>query len=185
NARAVCAEITEPEDAAAIRNADEPDILLRPVSQNLFDLAAARDRQIHAARLAIDVTELETGFPDRRVINDRQKARRVGHYGPLEQRLIVVEQIDQIDVSIKVGVLVAELHHHPAQLYVQGLGDVGHKADDSERLLFRLAEGGRLVERRIQNQVDSAFAGSHVILLLVVVGLSAHAASAFAGAPAT
>src|SRR6516162_4805927 len=50
---------------------------------------------------------------------------------------------------------------------------------------FRLAEGGRLVEGRVLKQVDSAFAGGHIILLLVQVGLSAHAASAFAGAAAT
>ena len=54
----------------------------------------------------------------------------------------MVVQIDQIDVSIKVGVLVPELCHHPAQLHVLGLGDVGQKANDSERLPFRLAEGG-------------------------------------------
>jgi hypothetical protein len=34
------------------------------------------------------------------------------------------------------------LHHHPAQLHVQGLGDIWHQADDSERLPFRLGEGG-------------------------------------------
>jgi len=142
DAGAIGAQVSKPENAASIRDADEPDILLRPVSQNLLHLTAARYRQVHAAGLAIDVAELETGLPDGRVIDDGQKARRIGHYGPIEKRLVVIEQIGQIDVSIKVGVLVAELPHHPAQLYVQGLGDVGHKADDSERLLFRLAEGG-------------------------------------------
>jgi hypothetical protein len=142
DAGAVGAEIAEAEDAPAVRNTDEPDILLRLVSQDLLHAAAAGCRQIHAARLAIDVAELETGFPDGRIIDDRQKARRIGHYGPIEERLVVVEQIGQIGVSIKVGVLVAELRHHPAQLQVQSLGDVGHQADNSECLLFRLAEGG-------------------------------------------
>ena len=93
------------------------------------------------------MAELEAGLADGRVVDDRQKARRVGHDGPIEERLVVVEQIDQVDVAIEVGGLVAELHHDAAQLQVLGLGDVGHQADEAERLLFRLGEGGRLVER--------------------------------------
>ena len=139
---AVCAEVAETEDAAAIGDADESNVFLRPVSQDLLDLAAARHREIHAARLAVDVTELEAGFADGRVIDDRQKARRVGHDRPIEERLVMVEQIDQVDVAVEVGGLVTELHHHPAQLQIFGLGDIGHQADDSQSLLFRLGEGG-------------------------------------------
>src|SRR5271156_3739889 len=56
--RAVCPEIAEAENAAAVRDADEADILLRPIPQNLIYLAASRHGQIHAARLAVDVAEL-------------------------------------------------------------------------------------------------------------------------------
>ena len=94
DAGAVSAEIAEAKDAPAIRDTDEPDILLRPVSQDLLHAAAARHRQIHAARLAIDVAELETRLSDGWVIDDRQKARRIGHDRPIEERLVMVEEID-------------------------------------------------------------------------------------------
>ena len=48
------------------------------------------------------MAELETGFPDGRVIHDRQKPRRIGHHSPIEERLVMVEEIDQIDVAIEV-----------------------------------------------------------------------------------
>jgi hypothetical protein len=58
----------------------------------------------------------------------------------------VVEQIDEIDIAIEIRVLLGELHHHALQLHILGLGHVRDKANDSERLLFHLCEGGRLVE---------------------------------------
>jgi hypothetical protein len=42
DAGAIGAQVSKPENAASIRDADEPDILLRPVSQNLLHLTAAR-----------------------------------------------------------------------------------------------------------------------------------------------
>jgi len=76
DAGTVCAQITKAKNSAAVSDADEPNVLLRPVFQNLLHLAAPRDRQIHAARLAVDMAELQTGFADRRVVHNREKARR-------------------------------------------------------------------------------------------------------------
>ena len=123
---AVGAEIAETQDPPAVRDADEPNVLLGPVSQDLFHLAAARHREIHAAGLAVNVAEFQTGLADRRIINDGQKVRRVGHDRPIEQRLIVVEQLYQINIAVEVGRLVAELHPHPVQLHVHALGHVRH-----------------------------------------------------------
>ena len=111
---AVRAQVAKAEDAPAVGDADEPHILLRPVPQHLLDLAAACDREIHAARAAVDVAELQAGLADGRVVHDRQKPRRIGHDRPIEERLVVVEQIDEVDVAIEIGGLMAELHHHPA-----------------------------------------------------------------------
>ena len=61
----------------------------------------------------------------------------------------MVEQIDKVDVAIEIGGLVAELHHYSAQLQILCLGDIGHQADDSKRLLFRLGKGGRFIHRRV------------------------------------
>ena len=77
----------------------------------------------------------------------------------------MVEQIDEIDVALEIGVLLAELHHHPAQLQLLGLGHVGDEADQAERLPLRLGEGRRLVER-------GSWSSSHSALCGVVVAMS-------------
>jgi len=75
--RAVCAQITKSKDSAAVRDADEPNVFSssRPVFQNIFNLAAPRNRQVHATRLPVDMTELQTRFADGRVVHNREKAR--------------------------------------------------------------------------------------------------------------
>src|SRR5579864_6993804 len=73
DARSVGAKISEAEDAAAVRDADKPDIFLGPAPQNLLHFAAACHRQIHAARLTENMAELQAGFADGWVVNDRQK----------------------------------------------------------------------------------------------------------------
>ena len=92
------------------------------------------------------MTELEARFADGRVVDDRQKPRRIGHDRPIEQRLVMVEQIDKEDVAVEIGGLVTELHHHPPQLQILGLGNVGHQADEPERLLLGLAKGGGFIQ---------------------------------------
>jgi hypothetical protein len=112
NAGPVGTKVAETENAAAIRDANKPDVLLRPVLQDFLDLAFPCHREVHAALLAIDVAELETGFANRRVIDDRQKAGRIGHHRPIEQLLVVVEQVYEIDITVDIAVFVTQLHHH-------------------------------------------------------------------------
>ena len=45
----------------------------------------------------------------------------------------MIKQIDQVNVAIEVRGLVAELHHHPAQLQVFGFSYIGVRAQ-----LFRV-----------------------------------------------
>ena len=132
--------------------------------ENLLHLAAARDREIHATRLAVDVAELQACLADGRVVHNREKSRRVRHDGSVEEGLVMVEQIDEVDVAIEVRVLLAELHHHASQLQFLGLRYVGYEANQAECLLFGLGEGGRLVERWIAEQFDSALGDVLVIV---------------------
>ena len=125
DACAVCPEVAQAKDSAAIRDADEPDVLLRPVLQNLLHLAAACDREIHAARLPVNVAELQARFADGRVVHDRQKARRVRHDGLVEEGFVVIEQIDEIDIAFEVRRLLTQLHHHALQLQLLGLRTSG------------------------------------------------------------
>jgi hypothetical protein len=90
NAHAVGADVAQAENAAARADADDADILLRPVRQHLLDLAALRDGHVDAVRLAIDFTEFETGGGDRRVVHDRNEAGRVAGDDFEEQRLVIV-----------------------------------------------------------------------------------------------
>src|SRR5262249_12512396 len=140
NASAVCAQVAEAEDPPAISDADESNVFLRPVPQDSLNLTSTRNRQVHAAGLPVDVAELEAGLPNRRIVHDREEARRIRHHSPIEERFVVVKQIDQVDVAIEVCVLVAELHHHTAELKVLGLGHVRYEANDSERFLLGLRE---------------------------------------------
>jgi hypothetical protein len=82
------------------------------------------------------VAELEARFADGRVVDDRQKPRRVRHDRPVEQGLVVVEQVHQEDAAVEVAGLVTELHHHPPELEIFGLGDVRHQPDEAESLLL-------------------------------------------------
>jgi hypothetical protein len=42
----------------------------------------------------IDMAELETGFSNGWVIHDREKSRRIGHHGSIEERLVMIEKVD-------------------------------------------------------------------------------------------
>ncbi len=81
----------------------------------------------------------------------------------------MVEQIHEIDVTIEVCVLLAELHHHALQLQFLRFRYVGNEANKAECLFVGLGECGRLVERWILEQFDSMFGGaSHVDYLSFV-----------------
>src|SRR5262249_48614675 len=125
DAHPVCSQVAKPEDTAGIGYTNKTQVFFRPVLEYVFHSAATCDREIHAAGLAIDVTELQAGFTNRRVINDRQEPRRVRHDGPVEERFVVVEQVHQVDVALQVRGLLRELKVHALQLQVLGLYDVG------------------------------------------------------------
>src|SRR5258707_2769168 len=64
---AVSPEVSETENAAAVRDTNKPNVLLRPVFQDVLDLAPARHRAIDAARLPVYVAKLKASFANRRV----------------------------------------------------------------------------------------------------------------------
>src|SRR5262249_24175113 len=98
--RTIRTKIPEAEDASAVRYTNETNIPLRPVLQDFLHFAAVFDREIHSACLAIDVPELKTGFANRGIVDDRKESRWIGHDRPIEKRLVMVEQINEIDVTI-------------------------------------------------------------------------------------
>jgi hypothetical protein len=115
------------ENAPARRDADEADVPLRPVAHHFGDPALHLARDVHAARAPVDVAECEASLCDRGVIDDRHKARRVGHESAIKERLVPVRQADQIDVTLKVGRLRVQVIHHAFELPVNGFHGVWQK----------------------------------------------------------
>src|SRR5207344_2176847 len=120
-------EITQAENALAAGGADEAQVFLWPVAQDLLYPTLVLDRDVHAARPAKDVAEFQAGFADGGVVDDRQEARGIGHQGAIEQRLVVIEEPDQIDVAIDVAGLVPELLPYALELHVLRFDGVGQQ----------------------------------------------------------
>ena len=91
DAHAVGAEVAEPEDALAVGDDDEADVVLGPVAQDLGQLPGPVGRQVEAARPAQDLVELLARLADGRRVDDRHVAapgptsargRRASRCGP-------------------------------------------------------------------------------------------------------
>src|SRR5262249_16099175 len=157
NAHPVRTQVAESQDSAGVGDADESHVLLRPVAQHLFDAASSRHRQVHAARLAVDVSKLQAGFANRGVLVDRKKAGGGGHDPAIEQRFFVIEEIDQINVALEVCRFLCQLRVHASQLEVFSLDDIGDETNQAERFPLGLAEPGGLVQGRVAQYFHSAF----------------------------
>jgi hypothetical protein len=149
DSHAVGADIAETENPPAGRDADEAHIAFRPIPQDLRDTAFHVARDIHAARAPVDVSEGEAGIGDRRVVEDRHKARRVGHDGAVEQRLVPVRQPDQIDVAFEVGRFCIEMTHDALDLPVEALDRMRQQPLQPTCAALFEAEGSTLVANRI------------------------------------
>ncbi len=162
NAHAVGAEVAEAEDALAAGGADEAHVLVGPIAQDLLHPALVLDRDVHAARPPEDVAELQAGLADGRIVDDRQEARRIGHQGPVEQGLVVIEKSDQIDVAVDVAALVPELLQHALELHGLAFDDVGKEPGQAQRLALGFRERGRFVAARILQEVHALPASQRV-----------------------
>jgi hypothetical protein len=70
----------------------------------------------------VDVAKGEAGVGDRRIVEDWNKARRVGHDSSIEHRLVPIGQTDKIDVPLKVGLFGVQMSQHPLDLPVEAFG---------------------------------------------------------------
>jgi hypothetical protein len=156
NSHAVGAEVAEAEDAPGVGHADDAHVLERPVAQHLLHMTAPRDRQVHAPRAPEDVAKLQAHFADRRVIDNRKEPRGVRHDRSVEERLVVIKEVDEIDISVEIGCLVPELLHDPAKLKVLRFRRVRHQSHKAQRLSLVLGEGGGFIERRIVEKIYAA-----------------------------
>ena len=78
--------------------------------------------------------ELQARLADRRIVDDRQEPGRVGHQHLVEERLVGVEQLDQVDVPFEVGGLLAELLQGALHLGLFGVHGGGQEPGQAQRL---------------------------------------------------
>ena len=62
DAHAVGAQVPEAQDAAAVRDHDDVDLVLRPVVHHVLEIGHLRGAEIHAPGAAVDVTEVAAGL---------------------------------------------------------------------------------------------------------------------------
>ena len=108
------------------------------------------------------MAEFQAGFADGRVVDDRQEARGIGHQRPVEQRLVVIEQTDQVDVAVDVAGLVPKLLQHALELHVLAFDGIGQEPGQLQRFAFGVRECGRFVESRVEYQFHAGLAGDRV-----------------------
>ena len=163
DAHAVRAQVTQAQDPPARGDTDHPDVADRPVAQHLGHPALVPDRQVHAAGTPVDVAELQARLAHRRVIQNRQEPRRIGHDHLVEQHLIGVQQPDQVDVALQIGRLVAELLQRPPDLGLLAVHPGRQQPGQAERLALGLREGRGLVTLRIVQQFDPTLRAGRVL----------------------
>jgi hypothetical protein len=78
DAHAVGTQVPEAQDAAAVRDDDNVDLLLRPVADHLLEVGQLRGAEIHAPGTAVDVTEVAAGLAHGRGIDDRGELADIG-----------------------------------------------------------------------------------------------------------
>jgi hypothetical protein len=152
DAHAVGADVAEAQDAPARGNANEAHLPHRPVAQHFGDAAFHLAREVHATRAAKDVAEGEAGIGDRRVIEDRDEPRRVGHDRPIEERLVAVCQPDQIYVALNIAWLRVQLLQHALDLPLEAFHRLRQKPFEPVSAALLRSERGILVFGRVPEQ---------------------------------
>ena len=113
---------------------------------------------VHAPRPAKDVPEFQAGLSHRRVVDDRQKPRRVRHQHLVEKRLIGVQQRDQVDVTLQVRRLLAELPQDAQDLVLLVIDAGRQEPGQAQRVALLFGKGRGLVELRVVQDVGAALA---------------------------
>src|SRR5262249_46595790 len=138
DAHAVDAEVAQAEDALAVGDDDEADVLLRPVAEDVLDAAFAVDGEVKSAGPAEDVAELLTGLAAGGGVDEGDEVSGVGHQRLVVKRLIVVLEGGQVNVPLDVGGLAAELKEDAAELVLLGVDALGDEAGQAEGLALGL-----------------------------------------------
>jgi hypothetical protein len=94
--------ITDTKDPFAIRHYNDVDVGIRSVPQKLDDGIALRISYEHAARSAVDVSELLTGQSNCWCVNNRRHFLNMFEKKSIEEDLVIVLQSAQINVTLQI-----------------------------------------------------------------------------------
>ena len=128
DAHAVDAQVAQAEDALAVGDNREADILLWPVAHQFLEAAAPIDGKVEAPRPAEDVAEVLACFAHGRRVDERHEVCRVGHQRFVIECFVVVLKRREVDVSLQVAGTLAELEEDAAKLVFLGVDAFGDEA---------------------------------------------------------
>ena len=159
NSHAAGALVAEPQDALVVGDHDEPDVLVRKVSQAVGNPVDVVGCEPDAAHVAHDVAVALARLADGRRIDDGHELVKVLHQHAVEEHLVAVEQTCETDVLLEVDRFLANVLELELHLLPDRLGDRGQKPVQPELVALLRREGEALVRGGILEQPDPALAG--------------------------
>jgi hypothetical protein len=148
--------ITDTKNAFTIRHNDDIDIRIRPIPQDLDNGIALGIPNEHAARSAVNVTELLARQRNRWRVDNRRHFLDVLEKKAIKEDLVVILQSTQIDVTLQIVVFSAVGLISAHDLFLQCF-DVRRKQSVETKLLtLSFAERGAFVQQWRIEQIHSA-----------------------------
>ena len=96
------------------------------------EAASSLDGKVQAARPAQDVAKFLARLAHGRRVDQRHEVRRVRHQRLVIERLVVVLERRQVDVSLQVGCLLAELEEDAPKLVFLGVDALRDEPQEPE-----------------------------------------------------
>jgi len=152
DAHAVGSEVAQAEDAFTVGNHDDADIIKRPVAQQFCYPPLILGGDVNAAGTAEDMAELETGLADRGGVDNGHQLLDIVEQYSIKQGFVAVLKGNQIDITLDIGGLLAQILQHPLHLFIHGQNPGGQQAGEAEGLPFFQGEGRTLVQARVAEQ---------------------------------
>mmetsp|Transcript_41365 Transcript_41365/g.60957 ORF Transcript_41365/g.60957 Transcript_41365/m.60957 type:complete len:601 (-) Transcript_41365:322-2124(-) len=128
DAHPVRAQVPEPEDARAVRDDDDVDLVARPVVHHRRHVAAIVPREVHPARPAVLVAELLAHHAHGWGVDQRSHLFDVIYKCAVVQGFVPVCQVLQVHVLVHIGGLLIHMIHYNGDLLFNSPYDGGKEA---------------------------------------------------------
>ncbi len=132
--------VAKAEDPLVVGDDDQPDVLVRPLAEELGDAIAIGRRDPDPARAADDVAELHARPPDRGRVDDRQELREVIGQEPVEQGRVPVLERREADVRLEGVALAAQVLELQCLLLLDRQDPIREQPVEPEQVTLRRRE---------------------------------------------